>query len=306
MVDFYGNPKKEDVRQLQFLPITPFAGQGFTISGEPIRIVDHTSLNTSNEGLTLPLAVATTLWNWCPDALSAFLDKATYSKFDWNCYDCRGHSTRIRRNKSWIRISNRFEHGTLYFSCEFKVSRKDGRWDATACTASSEIVHDSAQWPALARRMSSGLLVNPRWKVDYGRCYRLVLTGATIGQQTYSDDFDTKKFEPYRFYRSICQRCFGPTSEAKKEHCRACLSAWDCSNQCRANDWAVHKGTCEKIARVRNDLIESDMRRRREKERESEAKRKRKARSLGPPPEDYKRFFKVPRRSGWRLNELLP
>src|SRR4051812_23939997 len=102
----------------KFIPLDDFRLPDYpnarlTLDCSPLSIVDPESLAQQDDtsDLTLPVGLATVLYNWCSDALAAFLDLDAWFSFTWHLTLQQGEPDESRIEIG--RVGNQITFGTL-------------------------------------------------------------------------------------------------------------------------------------------------------------------------------------------------
>ena len=249
-----------DRRPLTFLHPDPFAIPSLLISGAPLSIVDHTQFDedTDKTSLTAAIGVATTLWNWCPNALRAWLDRAAYYSCEWACRRHQGtplqHTILLARNDRHISLGYYNYDVELILGCDFGMPEDGGPWIPLSGTLSVGPVRNEARWPAIGQMLARDLLYNPTWQAGRNISHEFIVGDQNGWHASYpSDAGATSKGEvdPHWLYHprtsDICQRCYRPEDLTRVlRKCTRCKAARYCSVLCQESDWAAHKGVCRK------------------------------------------------------------
>ncbi|EME88491.1 uncharacterized protein MYCFIDRAFT_72710 [Pseudocercospora fijiensis CIRAD86] len=220
------------------------------IDGRPLEIIkeDTFTKGTATSNLTPAIGLATVLYNWCPDALHAFLDFKTWLSFTWNLKIQHGEPDETQLEISRIRNQIAFglldNHGHYKILITYLITSPSGKWipDPQETMLGEEIVEDVEKIENMARSFVRDLVWKKRWQ-----------TGKKMRHDFFvefevGDAFeDGIAISPHWLYRALdlgqCTSC-GDGEEGELKRCGRCGTAAYCSDECQRRDWAVHKSVC--------------------------------------------------------------
>ncbi|CAO2654615.1 Nn.00g113480.m01.CDS01 [Neocucurbitaria sp. VM-36] len=224
------------------------------LDASPLSIVDIKNFTSQSDttNLTPAIGIATTLYNWCPDALSAFLDLDAWFSLTWNLSlnDASPNETRLEIGRvgnqiTFGSLNNNGENWTLMLTYNITMEGSErGVWVPNVkesmqgqedITSTEEIDRLGREWvreALLARRWETGKKIRHRFFVEYAPM-----------DDVWSDGI---RMNPHWLYKSLdlteCTTCRKRNVELQR--CGRCGTATYCSGDCQRRDWAVHKDIC--------------------------------------------------------------
>jgi hypothetical protein len=212
--------------------------------------------------LTTAIGIATTLYNWCPDVLAAFLDLDAWFSFTWSVAIQQGSPDET--NIEIGRVGNQVTFGTLdkdgndwtsMLTYNIVLEGEDhGAWVANPKESmeGDRDVTDIKEIDRLSRDFVKKLVEEKRW-----------MTGKKI-QHTFHVEYapmdvwgDGILMNPHWLYKSLdlskCTTC-DATSMAL-QRCGRCGTATYCSSACQRKDWALHKHICNLSLEDRGQML---------------------------------------------------
>ncbi|KAF1919537.1 hypothetical protein BDU57DRAFT_512679 [Ampelomyces quisqualis] len=233
----------------------------------PLAVVEaeDKSTNTNDGELNTTIGIATTLYNWCPDALAAFLDLDAWFSFTWSVAIQQGDQDET--NIEIGRVGNQITFGTLdkdgdnwtlMLTYNIVLEGEDrGIWkpNPKESMQGEEDVTDMQEIDRLSRAFATSLVEKKVW-----------LTGKKI-RHTFHVEYapmdvwgDGILMNPHWLYKSLdlsrCTSCSAPATETKElQRCGRCGTATYCSSTCQRKDWAVHKHICNLSLEDRGQML---------------------------------------------------
>lgn len=230
---------------LPLLAVKPFPG--ISIDGGPIRIIDHKRLNKENEqDVTAALGIATTLYNWHPDALRALLDVENYADCEWSfiTQDKALSSFTISRNDQQVMLgcyqgggSSRMDPDDIVWQLRVHFDMPPtGPWQPLAVISQGQHVGDPESIINAGKILARNMMYTPRWEtLPKSTLQFLIGGGLTDPHWLYCEKAD-----------GICTCCKKEAGEGKTlRRCAGCQTAAYCSIECQKADWKVHKELCK-------------------------------------------------------------
>ncbi|KAH8728588.1 hypothetical protein GQ44DRAFT_608755 [Phaeosphaeriaceae sp. PMI808] len=243
------------------------------LHGSPLAILDTTQ-EITNLGSTLspnpawnaPLGIATVLYNWCPDALAAFLDFDAWFSLTWSLTIQQGESD--ESNIEIGRVGNQITFGTLdkngeiwtlmltYNVCLDGPER--GVWlpNPKECMKADVDITDPLEIDKYSLRFVSQLVSQKHW--DTGKKVRHKFYVEYAPMDVWGDGIP---MNPHWLYKNLsfleCTTCGkgADANDSPLHRCGKCGTATYCSNACQHKDWAVHKHICSLSLEDRGQML---------------------------------------------------
>ncbi|KAK4615131.1 hypothetical protein CLAFUR0_08719 [Fulvia fulva] len=219
------------------------------LNGQPLQIIDNTADNT--EDLSPAIGLATVLYNWCPDALYAFLDLESWFSFTWTLTPDLGEPSESKLEIG--RIRNQITFGKLDNEGHWKLMiaydlDENGIWHPNL----KETMLDDAdvttpdQINRLAQQFASDLVREKRWLTGKKMKHEFFIEFAPVEDSIWDDGI---AMSPHWLYKALdlnrCTTCDAQAGESEAlSRCRRCGTAAYCSDKCQKQDWPVHKAVC--------------------------------------------------------------
>jgi hypothetical protein len=227
------------------------------VKREPLTVVEDAT------NLTPAIGIATVLYNWCPDALAAFLDLDAWFSFTWSLAIQLGEPDETKIEIG--RVGNQITFGTL---------DKDGdNWTLMLTYNISMDGPDRSAWipnvkesmegdnditdPEEIKRLSWGfaedIVRHTRWLTQKKMRHKFYVEYAPM--DVWGDGIP---MNPHWLYKSLSlAECTTCKSRALKDvsRCGSCGTATYCSNACFRRDWPVHKNVCRSSLEDRGQML---------------------------------------------------
>ena len=231
------------------LPDYPHAP--LNLDRSPLRIL-NTSPGPSTNELTVPIGLATTLYKWHPNALSAFLDLDAWFSMTWtlSIADNQPDASKLEIG----RIGNQITFGaldasgdtwTLMLTYNIGLEGEErGKWipNPKESMQGDRDVTDVEEIEALGRQFVSEMVGKRRWETGKGMKHRFFVEYAPM--DVWGDGIAMNVHWLYeKLDLSKCTTC-GKGDGAELNRCGRCGTATYCSGTCQRGDWAVHKDVC--------------------------------------------------------------
>ncbi|CAK3963794.1 norsolorinic acid reductase [Lecanosticta acicola] len=225
-------------------------GQSLFLEGHDLQIISTPSRESISDftSLTPALGIATTLYNWCPESLSALLDFKNWFSLTWilnlEAEECKIEIGRIRNLITFGKLNN---EGNWTLMLSYTISEKDaekGAWKANTeeSMVNGQDIKDPDMINRLARFFVKDLLLNRRWETGKGVRHDFFIEHAPLDPWE-----DGIRMNPHWLYEGLdlgkCTTC-GKDDGKTLSRCGKCGTAAYCSSECQKKDWAVHKGVC--------------------------------------------------------------
>jgi hypothetical protein len=233
----------------------------------PLSVVDITDSteNIDTSDLTAAVGIATVLYNWCPDALAAFLDLDAWFSFTWTLAIQQGEADET--NIEIGRVGNQITFGTLdkdgdnwslMLTYNISLEGEDrGKWvpNPKESMKGDDDVTDPKEIDALSREFAKELVKEKRWTTGKKMRHKFYVEYAPM--DVWGDGIP---ISPHWLYKSLdlyaCTTCGTKQSEAKPlQRCGRCGTATYCSTGCQRKDWAVHKHICSLSLEDRGQML---------------------------------------------------
>lgn len=225
----------------------------------PLSIIstENFSDQSTTTNLSVPIGLATILYNWCPDALAAFLDLDAWFSLTWNLSLAGGTADETQLEIG--RVGNQITFGTLNAKGEkwllmltYNIAMEEssssnhqrGAWipNGKESMHGDDDVTAAAEIERLGREWVAQMLVQKRWQTGKKMRHRFFVEYAPM------DDVwgDGIAMNPHWLYKSLClDECTTCTAKnVALQRCGRCGTATYCSGACQRRDWAVHKAIC--------------------------------------------------------------
>jgi hypothetical protein len=229
------------------------------LDGKPLSIIDPNSLTTESD-ITVPIGIATVLYNWHLTTLAAFLDLDAWFSLTWIVSlpgSPSGSTIEIGRVGSQITIGTLDGEGEKWgLMLTFNLDEK-GVWvpNVKESMVGEEDVTDAKEIERLGQEFVRELVVGKRWEAGKKIRHRFFVEYAPM------DIFgDGIPMSPHWLYKALdleeCTTCSTPSApDAPLNRCGRCGTAAYCSNSCQKRDWKVHKEICNMDALDRGQML---------------------------------------------------
>lgn len=145
------------------------------LDGAPLCVADIEAFteNTDSSELTAAIGIATVLYNWCPDALAAFLDLDAWFSFTWSLAVKQGEEDET--NIEIGRIGNQLTFGaldkdgdnwTLMLTYNISLEGPDrGAWipNPKESMKGDDDITDPDEIDKLSREFARDIILEKRW-----------------------------------------------------------------------------------------------------------------------------------------------
>ncbi|KXS97898.1 hypothetical protein AC578_5040 [Pseudocercospora eumusae] len=237
---------------LSHLRIPGQPDEELTIDGNPLQIIQAESLtkDTTTNNLTPAIGLTTLLYNWCPDALYAFLDFKTWLSFTWNLKlhhasprETQLEISRIRNQITFALLDNKAHYKILL---TYLITLPSGKWipDPQESMLGEENLENPEEIEGMARSFVRDLVARKMWRTGK-RIRHDFFVELEVGDDAFEDGI---AISPHWLYRALdlarCTTCGGCDASGGLKRCGRCGTAAYCSDVCQGKDWAVHKGVC--------------------------------------------------------------
>jgi hypothetical protein len=233
----------------------------------PLSVSDTTGdaedLDTND--LTAAVGIATILYNWCPDALAAFVDLDAWFSFTWTVAIQQGEADET--NIEIGRVGNQITFGTLdkdgdnwTLMLTYNISlegKNRGAWipNPKESMKGDDDITDPKEIDALSRAFAKQLIKEKRWTTGKKMRHNFYVEYAPM--DVWGDGIP---MSPHWLYKSldlsVCTTCDTKSSEnAPLQRCGRCGTATYCSPSCQRKDWAVHKHICSLSLEDRGQML---------------------------------------------------
>ncbi|KAF1841266.1 uncharacterized protein K460DRAFT_389711, partial [Cucurbitaria berberidis CBS 394.84] len=224
------------------------------LNGSPLSIIDAGNFTEQSDSsnLTVTIGLATVLYNWCPDALAAFLDLDAWFSFTWNLSvqegepnETRWEIGRVGNQITFGTLKDQGEKWTLMLTYNVTMDGSDrGAWvpNSRESMQGDDDVTDPEEIDRLGKEWVREMVLKRRWETGKKIRHRFFIEYAPM------DDVwgDGIPMNPHWLYRGLdlneCTNCRGSASSLQR--CGRCGTATYCSSTCQRKDWAVHKDLC--------------------------------------------------------------
>jgi hypothetical protein len=224
------------------------------LNGDPLGIIDTSTftLETSTDLLTPAIGLATLLYKWHPNALTALLDLDAWFSMTWTL----DITSPIPEDSSKLeigRIGNQVTFGsldatgdswTLMLTYNIVLEGPDrGNWvpNPKESMLGDEDITDPEEIDRLGREWVKEVVTSKRWETGKRLRHRFFVEYAPM--DVWGDGI---AMSPHWLYASlnltICTTCSQPSCSLWK--CGRCGTATYCSGTCQKADWNVHKDVC--------------------------------------------------------------
>lgn len=239
-----------ELQPLPNLRIPRHEDKQINLDGKPLSIVNPESVDKDAEtsDLTSAIGVATILYNWCPDALYAFLDLDAWFSFTWILTTGAGDAEETKfeigriRNVITMGVLDKDEHWKVMVS--YTIS-DDSNWipNTKESMLDDKDVKDPAEINRLGREFVKDLILKQAWTTGKKMRHDFFIEFAPM-DDAFSDGI---KMNPHWLYKAIdlskCTTC-SESDGVSLSRCSKCGTAAYCSSGCQRTDWAVHKAVC--------------------------------------------------------------
>jgi hypothetical protein len=233
----------------------------------PLAIVDCECLteDTNASELTAAVGVTTILYNWCPDALAAFLDLDAWFSLTWSLSIQQGEDDET--NIEIGRVGNQITFGTLNrdgdnwtLMLTYNISIEGperGAWipNPNESMENDDDVTDPEEIDRLSREFVMALVRQKRWTTARNMRHKFFVEYAPM--DVWGDGIP---MNPHWLYRALdltkCATCKSIAPEKLPlQRCGRCGTANYCSSTCQRKDWAVHKHVCSLSLEDRGQML---------------------------------------------------
>jgi len=233
----------------------------------PLSVVDIETFtdNADSSNLTAAVGIATVLYNWCPDALVAFLDLDAWFSFTWSLAIQQGEPDET--NIEIGRVGNQITFGTLdkdgdnwtlMLTYNISMGGPDrGAWipNPKESMEGDDDVTDPKEIDRSSQSFAGDLVLQKRWSTGKKMRHRFYVEYAPM--DVWGDGIP---MNPHWLYKSLglteCTTCASQASlERPLQRCGRCGTATYCSNACQRRDWAVHKHICSLSLEDRGQML---------------------------------------------------
>ncbi|KAH7088956.1 hypothetical protein FB567DRAFT_321500 [Paraphoma chrysanthemicola] len=221
--------------------------------------------NTDTTDLTTAIGIATVLYNWCPDALAAFLDLDAWFSFTWTLAIHQGSPDET--NIEIGRVGNQITFGsldkdgdnwTLMLTYNISLDGANcGAWipNPKESMLGEDDITDVDEIDRLGREFVKDLLVKKRWETGKKLRHKFYVEYAPM--DVWGDGIP---MDPHWLYKSLdlskCTTCGNPANDTTQlQRCGRCGTATYCSTACQRQDWAVHKHICSLSLEDRGQML---------------------------------------------------
>jgi hypothetical protein len=215
--------------------------------------------------LTAAVGIATVLYNWCPDALAAFIDLDAWFSFTWTLAIQQGESDEM--NIEIGRVGNQITFGTLdkdgdnwTLMLTYNISMDGsnrGAWipNTKESMKGDEDITDPLEIDRLSRECVRSLVVEKRWTTGKKMRHKFYVEYAPM--DVWGDGIP---MSPHWLYKALdlseCTACrINAHENSPLQRCGRCGTATYCSNACQRKDWAVHKHICSLSLEDRGQML---------------------------------------------------
>ncbi|KAF2173281.1 hypothetical protein M409DRAFT_62833 [Zasmidium cellare ATCC 36951] len=238
-----------ELQTLAHLKVPVTVEKHLNLDGRPVRIaVPETVLkDEESTNLTAAIGVATVLYQWCPDALYAFLDLDSWFSFTWIRTIQAGERDETKceigriKNVITMGVLDKEEHWKVMVS--YTIS-EEGSWipNTDESMLDDQDIKDPSEIDKLGRSFVKDLILQQAWSTGKKIRHDFFIEYAPM--DAFSDGI---AMNPHWLYQAIdltkCTTC-GKGEEASLSRCSKCGTAAYCSGVCQRADWAVHKAVC--------------------------------------------------------------
>jgi hypothetical protein len=234
---------------------------------QPLGVVDVEAFTESTDAseLTAAIGIATILYNWCPDTLSAFLDLDAWFSFTWSLAIQQGEADET--NIEIGRVGNQITFGTLdkdgndwTLMLTYNISMEGadrGAWilNPKESMKGDEDITDTKEIDTLSRGFAKDLILLKRWSTGKKLRHKFHVEYAPM--DIWGDGIP---MNPHWLYKSLnlleCTVCAKMAQETcPLQRCGRCGTATYCSSECQRKDWAVHKHICSLSLEDRGQML---------------------------------------------------
>lgn len=233
----------------------------------PLAIVDCEGFteDTDASELTAAVGIATILYNWCPDALAAFLDLDAWFSLTWSLSIQQGEDDetnieigRVGNQITFGSLDKDGENWTLMLTYNIVMDGPERcTWipNVKESLENDDDVTNPIEIDNLGRKLVGELLHQKRWNT--GRKLRHKLFAEYAPMDIWGDGIP---MNPHWLYAALdltrCTTCDSrATEEAPLQRCGRCGTAAYCSDICQRRDWAVHKHVCSLSLEDRGQML---------------------------------------------------
>lgn len=236
------------IKRLDEFRLPDYPNAPLHLNRSPLAIIDIESntINDYDTNLTTPIGIATTLYNWHPNALAAFLDLDAWFSLTWSV--SLPDSTVIEIG----RVGNQITFGTLdadgndwTLMLTYNIvldGQERGAWvpNPKESMEGERDVTDAEEIENLSLDFVRGLVEKKVWET--GKKVRHVFHVEYAPMDVWGDGI---LMNPHWLYRSldlsVCTTC---DAAGELQRCGRCGTATYCSGECHRRDWKVHKHIC--------------------------------------------------------------
>lgn len=234
---------------------------------QPLCIADIEAFceSTKANDLTAAIGIATILYNWCPDALSAFLDLDAWFSFTWSLAIQQGEADET--NIEIGRVGNQITFGTLdkdgndwtlMLTYNISIEGSDrGAWipNPKESMKGDEDITDPTEIDTLSRGFAKDMILEKGWSTGKKLRHKFYIEYAPM--DVWGDGIP---MNPHWLYKSLnlseCTVCGKKAKEnSPLQRCGRCGTATYCSSECHRKDWAVHKHICSLSLEDRGQML---------------------------------------------------
>ncbi|KAF1944380.1 hypothetical protein EJ02DRAFT_432461 [Clathrospora elynae] len=235
------------------------------LDASPLSIIDTEIFTEESDtgNLTPAIGIATVLYKWCPNALTAFLDLDAWFSMTWtlgiNEDTAEGSKIEIGRIGNQITFGSLDSTGdnwTLMLTYNIVSEGEErGKWipNPKESMLGEQDVTDLGEIERLGRAWVKELVLKKRWETGKKMRHRFFVEYAPM--DVWGDGIP---MNPHWLYRSLnltrCTTC-DKREEVELQRCGRCGTATYCSDTCQRRDWAVHKDVCNMSMEDRGQAI---------------------------------------------------
>jgi hypothetical protein len=222
----------------------------------PLSVVaiDNFEGNPDTNDIGAAIGIATTLYNWCPDALAAFLDLDAWFSFTWTLCIQQGEPEetsieigRVGNQITFGSLGKAGEDWTLMLTYNIAMDGPQrGAWipKPKESMENDRDITDPGEIDRLAQEYVASLIEHKRWNTGKKMRHKFYVEYAPM--DVWGDGIP---MNPHWLYKPLdlseCTTCTSrATEKSPLQRCGRCGTATYCSVRCQGQDWAVHKHVC--------------------------------------------------------------
>jgi hypothetical protein len=252
---------------LEGFRLPDYPGSELQLDRSPLSVVDTENFTKDDEtsNLSAAVGIATVLYNWCPESLTAFLDLDAWFSFTWSLAIQQGESDET--NVEIGRVGNQITFGTLdkdgddwKLMLTYNISMDGldrGAWipNPRESMKGDDDITDPVEIDKLSREFARSLVVEKRWTTGKKIRHKFYIEYAPM--DIWGDGIP---ISPHWLYKSLdllkCTSCaIAADEKITLQRCGRCGTATYCSNACQRKDWAVHKHICSISLEDRGQML---------------------------------------------------